>query len=242
MFGIKHFIWIIMCIMFTIVMDYIGVKRKMTLKEAGLIMSFICLLSESSKIMCNMIESSFGGMVLNPLALPFHLCSMMLFGVLYITFGKDGEFKDKLIDFVAVMGILGSIMAILIPTDGVEFTSILVYQCFVYHGGLLWFGTYLIIGGCARIDFASYKRNIVILLGLVLLMIYVNSILSVYGTNFMFLTRPPLEGLPIINLDHGWFVYFGTIVMIGLVVISLFYLLFMVINKRRRIHEEKSCD
>ena len=91
MFGIKHFIWIIMCIMFTIVMDYIGVKRKMTLKEAGLIMSFICLLSESSKIMCNMIESSFGGMVLNPLALPFHLCSMMLFGVLYITFGKDGE-------------------------------------------------------------------------------------------------------------------------------------------------------
>lgn len=139
MFGIKHFIWIIMCIMFTIVMDYIGVKRKMTLKEAGLIMSFICLLSESSKIMCNMIESSFGGMVLNPLALPFHLCSMMLFGVLYITFGKDGEFKDKLIDFVAVMGILGSIMAILIPTDGVElpqFWFISVLSIMVDYYGL----------------------------------------------------------------------------------------------------------
>lgn len=29
-------------------------------------------------------------------------------------------------------------------------------------------------------------------------MLYVNSILSVYGTNFMFLVRPPMENLPVI--------------------------------------------
>lgn len=232
MFSLKHFIWIGLCIGFVLMMDYISLKKKFSLKTAGYIMTVICGLSETSKIMSYMIESEYGGMVLDPLALPFHLCSMMLFGIIYITFGKDGDFKDKLMDFMGPMAILGSIMAIMIPTDGVEFNNILVYQGFIYHAGLLWFGTYLIIFKYAHMNLKTYFGNIGILLMLTLFNIYMNSILSIYGTNFMFLVRPPLEGLPLLNLNHGWYMYFVTVVLLALIIITIFYLPFILCKRK----------
>ena len=46
------------------------------------------------------------------------------------------------------------------------------------------------------------------LLSLVWAMIYVNSALSQYNTNFMYLVRPPMKNLPFLTLDYGWYVYF----------------------------------
>lgn len=132
MFSTEHFIWIGLCAAFVAGMLIFCIRKKVSLKVAGYVMSGICLCSESSKILSNMVESPQGGMYLDPAALPFHLCSLMLFGVLYITFGKEGRCKQRLIDFVAVMGTLGSICAILIPTNGTDFTTVLAYQCFVY--------------------------------------------------------------------------------------------------------------
>ena len=179
MFTSEHFIWIAICVAFVFVMILLGKKFSFSLKTAGYIMSVICFLSETSKIMCDMEIGSKGGRVLSPTSLPFHLCSLLLFAVLYITFGKEGKLKQTLIDFIAVMGTLGSICAILIPTNGTDFAKILAYQCFVYHGGLLWFSLYLIVSGRANLGRRSWGRNIIILLSLVLLNIYVNSALSV---------------------------------------------------------------
>ena len=55
--------------------------------RAGMVMTAICALSEVSKVLSNMVESPAGGMHLDPLCLPFHLCSLMIFVVLYLTFG-----------------------------------------------------------------------------------------------------------------------------------------------------------
>lgn len=207
---------------------------RLSLKCAGYIMTVICACSEVVRMVCGMVESPLGGMHLDPLCLPFHLCSMMLFAVLFITFGKDGKAKQTVIDFVVVMGTLGSICAILIPTDGTAFTTIAVYQGFVYHAGLLWFPLYMIIRKETHLNLSSYGKNVGILLMLVLIMLYVNSILSVYGTNFMFLVRPPMENLPVLNLNHGWYVYFLTIVAIGITVITLFHLPFILSERKCR--------
>lgn len=164
MFSTEHFIWIGLCAAFVAGMLIFCIRKKVSLKVAGYVMSGICLCSESSKILSNMVESPQGGMYLDPAALPFHLCSLMLFGVLYITFGKEGRCKQRLIDFVAVMGTLGSICAILIPTNGTDFTTVLAYQCFVYHGGLLWFSLYLILSGRAKLGLKAMGSNIGMLL------------------------------------------------------------------------------
>jgi hypothetical integral membrane protein (TIGR02206 family) len=228
MFTSEHFIWLGLSTVFIIGMLMFSVKKKLSLKTAGYIMTVICALSEISKIMDDMTDSEGGGMHLDPGSLPFHLCSLMLFGVLFITFGRDCKLKQTVIDFLAVAGVIGSLCALLIPTSGTNFAKLGAYQCFVYHAGLMWFALYLIISKKANLGLKTYCRNMIILLGLVLAMIYVNSVLSIYDTNFMYLVRPPMEDLPYLNLNGGWYAYFLRLVALGMAIISLFHLPFII--------------
>ena len=184
MFTLKHFIWIGICIIFIVVMLILSKKLKFSLKTASLIMSIICILSEVSKMMSDMQENEYGGMSLSPRSLPFHLCSLMIFVVFYIYLAKDSKLKQTLINFLSVIGTIGSFMAIMIPTNGVLFNEIGPYQCFVFHAGLMWFSIYLLMSKNAKLNLKVYITNISILAVLAFLMIYINGALSAYGTNF----------------------------------------------------------
>lgn len=234
MFTINHFIWIIICCAFIIVLLLLSKKLNFSLKTASLTMSIICIVSEVSKMMSDMIDNVDGGMSLSPKSLPFHLCSLLIFFVFFILLGKDGKLKQTLINFLSSVGIVGSILAILIPTTGVAFDEIAPYQDFIYHSGLIWFAIYLIMFKHAKLNFKAYITNISILLFLTFMMMYVNGALSAYGTNFFFLVRPPMDNLPIINMNHGWYVYFITIILSGLVLMTIFHLPFIIINKKKK--------
>ena len=135
MFTTKHFIWIGICILFILIMNHYAKKEDFTLQNACYFFMFICLLSETTKMMSDMIPSVHGGMHLNPQSLPFHICNILLFIAAYITFGKDGPLKQKMINFFAVVGTCGGIAAILIPTYGVEF-NVAMYinaSCIMQH-------------------------------------------------------------------------------------------------------------
>lgn len=240
MFTLEHIIWIILCAIFIIAMMIIAKYKNLDLKKAGLVMTVIALISEISKILSNMEDSIKGGMHLDPGSLPFHLCSLMIFVVIYITFAKENKLKKLLINFTSVMGVLGSFCAIMIPTNGTSFTSILAYQCFVYHAGLLWFSLYLIVSKNATFTFKTMLQNMLMLLILVIFNIYVNSALSVYDVNFMYLTRPPMENLPILNLDNGWYMYLLSLLLVGLLLTTIFQLPFVLININRMPKEIKT--
>ncbi len=234
MFTKEHFIWIGLCAAFITAMCIIAAKRRMGLKQAGVIMTVICAVSEVSKVMSGMIASPGGGMHLDPLNLPLHLCSLMIFAVLYITFAKESRFKRLLINFTAVMATLGSFCAIMIPTNGTDFGDILAYQCFVYHAGLMWFSLYLIFSGNAQIgSVRSFTENLGLLLALAFAMLYINGALSVYDTNFFYLTRPPMENLPYLNLERGWYTYFLRMLSLGTALIALFHLPFILRARKR---------
>ena len=236
MFTTEHFVWIGLCAAFVVGLCLLSVRRKFSLRLAGCIATAICILSEVSKIMGNMVESLAGGMHLDPLCLPFHLCSLMIFVVLYLTFGRDGRVRQVLVNFIAVMGTLGSVCAILIPTNGTDFTTLPAYQCFVYHAGLLWFSLYLILSGQARLgSLRTFGENIGILLALTFAMLYINGALAVYDTNFFYLTRPPMKNLPYLNLDHGWYAYFLRIIALGMVLLTLFHLPFFLRERKRSL-------
>ena len=242
MFTTEHFIWIAICAVFIAAMTVIGIKNKWSLKRAGRIMMVICVLSEVSKVMSSMIESPGGGRHLDPLSLPFHLCSLIILAVVYIVFGKEGKAKRLVINFVSVMGTVGSFLAIMIPTNGTDFSEVTSYQCFVYHAGLMWFAIYLIISGEAKFNFKSLLENTGVLVLLSFIMLYVNGALSVYDTNFFYLTRPPMENLPYLNLDKGWYVYFGRMLFLGILLMLLFHLPFIIKNRKSlSAAEQKSC-
>lgn len=233
MFSTEHFIWMGLCALFIAGLLFLSLKKRLSLKAAGTVMCVICIASETSKMMSDLTEGIEGGMVLAPSSLPFHLCSLLLFAVFFITLAKDSPARQTIIDFLSVAGIVGSICAILIPTNGTDFADIGAYQCFVYHAGLLWFALYLICAGHAHLGRRAFGRNLLLLLGLVLFNFYTNSILSAYGTNFMYLVRPPMENLPFLNLNHGWFVYFLHLVSLGCIIMLLFHLPFMIREARK---------
>ena len=233
MFTINHFLWLGLCAAAIAIGLWLAVKAKLTSKQAARVMAVISIASEISKIMSDMNDSDFGGMVLDPRSLPFHLCSMLIFAVFYLSLAKEGPRRDAVLSFTVPIGLLGGVCAMLIPTNGVNFLKIGPYQCYVYHAGLVWFGLYSLIAKQADLGKKAYVRNMLTLLMLSFLMIYVNGALSAYGTNFMYVRKPPMDGLPILNLDHGWYVYLLTLMALGAVLITLVHFPFMIREKRK---------
>lgn len=234
MFTTEHFIWIGLCASFIVIMCFVAKKYDFNLKQAGYIMCAICIISEVTKVMSGMTLTDDGGRYLEPNYLPFHLCSLMIFVIFYLTFAEENKRKQKMINFISVAGTLGSFCAIMIPTNGTDFTTSEAYQCFVYHGGLMWYSIYLIISKQADLgNIKTLRDNIITMLCLTFLTLYVNGAFSAYDTNFFFLTRPPMEGLPYLNLNMGWYVYFVRLVILGLFAISLFHLPFILKKNRK---------
>ena len=234
MFTRDHFIWLGLCALGIALGLAVADKKHISAKTAGTVMCAISVFSESCKMMTHMLPSPLGGFALDPKALPFHLCSMQIFIVFFITFAKPSPLREKVISFSVPAALLGGIMAMLIPTDGVDFRDPLAYQCFVFHAGLVWLALYFIRTRQVDMGRKAYGRNLLILLGLAGLMIYVNGALFAYGTNFMFLTRPPMEGLPILNLNHGWYGYFLSLAVLAVVLMTLAHLPFMLSERKEK--------
>ena len=242
MFTLNHFIWIALCFLFLILMIFLSKKLNFSLKTASLIMSIICILSEVSKMMSDMMDNVDGGMSLDPKSLPFHLCSLMIFVVFYIFLAPPSHLKQTLINFLSVIGTIGSFLAILIPTNGVAFNKIGPYQCFVFHSALMWFSIYLLLFKHAKLDLKAYIKNTSILIFLAFMMIYINGALSAYGTNFFYVVRPPMKNLPILNLNHGWYVYFITLLVLGLILMTAFHLPFIIKNMLRKEEAQNNIE
>ena len=81
-------------------------------------------------------------------------------------------------------------------------------------------------------------RNYAILIGILFLGIWINSILSVYDTNFLYVTRPPMEGLPYLSMAHGWYVYFVHYLLLAIILLFAFQYPFVLLCKKRNTKQE----
>ena len=233
MFTVNHFIWLGLCALAIILGLAAAEKKHIDSKTAGMVVSVISVLSETCKMMTHMLPSPEGGCALDPNALPFHLCSMQIFIVFYITFAKPSPTRDKVISFSVPAALLGGIMAMLIPTDGVDFRDPLAYQCFVYHAGLVWLALYFLRTKQVNMGRKAYVRNLLILLWLAGIAIYINGAFYAYSTNFMFVTRPPLEDLPYLNLNRGWYVYLLRLAALAVALMTALHLPFLLAERRK---------
>lgn len=176
-------------------------------------------------------NNEFLGTYLDSADLPFHLCSMHIFFVFALKFFfKNEQVKNIILSFLPPTLFLGGILAYLIPTVGTSFNIPQVYQYFLYHGYIIYFSLYLTMNKVIKLSFKTYINNFEILLSIVLIVLWVNSMLSDKGVNFMFLSRPPLNNLPILNLNHGWIVYFIHLVSLTIVLFTLYHLSFILKN------------
>jgi hypothetical protein len=178
--------------------------------------------------------------------LPFHLCSIQPIFILIVKLTKNEKLKDTLLKLIFPTATLGAFIAIIICTITVRWNNPQVYEYFFFHAFLVIFAISIVTKKQIEITWKSHLQTMGIMFLVFVASIWVNSVLSVTSvdpsdivlkssdidtyiyTNFFYSMKPPLDNLPLLNLDNGWFVYFITIVLIGLVAISLLQLPFII--------------
>ena len=232
MFSSNHLILLAACAVLIASATILSVRYRLSSQKVSAIFTVICVISEVTKDMVSMVPSEFGGCVLDHTAIPLHLCSLVVFVMLIIVLTKNETTRANLLSAVTVIGTVAPILALLIPTMGVAFNKVITYQYFIYHAALMWFALHHLITGQADLGLRAYKRNLAYLSLIIVLMLYVNSALSAYGTNYFYLRKPPVDGIPILNLDHGWYRYFVTLLLIGYGSLTLVHAPFIIREKR----------
>lgn len=249
-FGRNHFIFLgISAILIILGIIYIA-KSNITFNQILNIMIVIWICSEMIKIICNIELVSVDGKIVNGYLskgeLPFHLCSIQPIFILIARFSKRETLRNTAIQFMFPTCLVGATLSLALVTVDVSFANPQVYQYFIFHAALIIMAAGIVIKKVAPINLKSYFKTSTLLISLYIVSIWINSILSQTGstnledyTNFFYSSRPPLVGLPYLNLNHGWYVYFIHMVTIGIILMTIIHLPF-IIKEYRQKHNLKS--
>lgn len=228
MFSSGHFIWLgVVALM--IFAAFILIKRfKPSHRAVHKVITALLIVLKLFHLSLSMKESADGGLVINQTQLSFHLCSIQIYLVIFINFIKNEKILAKLKSFMVPCMLIGAAIALLIPTEGVDPAVPRVWQYMLIHGALVFYGLYLMLIEKVNLSLKAYLNNLQLLLAVVAVAFVMNSVLEQYKTNFLFLRKPPMENLPVLNLNHGWYVYFLTLALIACTLVLLVQLPFII--------------
>ena len=226
LFGTKHLILIVATLAIVAVGYYFS--RKLNFRQAAKTMLYIGIISEIIKIFYFIItnEETHGG-VLPKTDLPFHLCSIQILFTVILNISQNEKLKDMLISFMMPSCLVGGLAAVLIATySSRNGLFIITAQYFLYHAAIMIFALYLMTGKEYAPTLKRYFSCLKMLLIIMFVAIYVNSILydGVSDVNFMYVVNPPQENLPYLNKDGGWLSYIIRYAVLVLGAVTLFYI------------------
>jgi hypothetical protein len=239
MFTTSHFIWL-SAIAVLITLGLIAAKRfKLSNRAVGKAVMILLIVLKLFHMALSMKESEFGGYVLHQTQLSFHLCSIMIYTTVFVNIFAEKKIAKPLKSFMVPCLFIGAAMALLIPTEGTDPTVARVWQYMLIHGVLVFYGIYLATVEKVDLSFKAYLNNLKLLACVTLLGFLANSVLEQYETNFLFLRVPPMENLPILNLNNGWYAYILTYIIGVSVILGLIQLpIVLYFNKKRKEIEE----
>lgn len=243
LFGTKHKILIAVSLLL-IVGLYI-LSRKIKLDMVCRILFYVGIASEIVKIFYYIVanEEKYGG-VLPKTDLPFHLCSIQIIFIAIVNIAKSERLKRFIFSFMLPSCFFGGIAAILIATSSARSTWIITIQYFLYHIAISVFALRLFTDKELSFNIKDYFNCLKFLLGIMFFAIYINSILydGVSNINFMYVVKPPQDGLPYLNDDNGWLSYIikYAILVVGLV--TLTYIKPIIDAIRERVAKAKSTE
>ena len=238
MFSSGHFIWLGAIALLIAIALIAARKLKISDRTVGKVVMIVLIVLKLFHMSLSMKESEFGGYVLNQTQLSFHLCSIMIYTVIFTNMIKNEKIVKVLKSFMVPCLFIGAAMALLIPTEGVDPLRPRVWQYMLIHGVLVFYGIYLAAVEKVDLSFKAYFNNLKLLLGVTLIAFLMNSVLEQYETNFLFLRVPPMDNLPILNLDNGWFAYFLALTAIACILMFAVQLPFMLLGAKRAKKEK----
>lgn len=249
MFSRNHLIWLGISLPVIALALYSLVRNKLPLKKVLRVCCILAVLSEYIKVFSSvemLPMSAAEGLFpyLNPGHFPFHLCSIQIPLIFYVSFARPSETRDTVLAFMYPTCVAGAFLALLLPsifTNSIDvsqaFTHPLAYQYFLWHCALIILGFYIPVSGEVKLTKKRWAVTCAGMIGLAFLSIYINSACSSpvyadgkavgldYVTNFFFTMRTPI-GLSL-NTKGQWILYYLIIHLLSAAVISLLYLPFM---------------
>ena len=246
MFTWRHLLWLVICICATTAIVYEYRKRRPTLDRVLTTALIVAVMSEIAKMVgvIEMVPSQGGELLLPYLPLnhlPLHFCSIQIILIAVAKYMKNEKRREKLLAFVAPTGVLGGIMALLMPSIfttsiSVEqaFTSLISYQFFIFHTMLISLGLIIAISGEIEWSMKHYRSSLFLVYMLGLISVYLNSILASptyvdgklvsvdFWTNFFFTYQNPV-GIKLTELWQ-WYLYLLIIMALAALLLYLFYL------------------
>lgn len=233
MFTSKHILFLILAIVYIIILLLFTRNKGIGFNVKSFL--YIGIISETIKVFYYIVTND-NGNYLPQTDLPFHLCSIQILFLFILTFSNNVKVNRLLLAFMIPTGIFGGIAALLIPTSSsINGLIILTIQYFFYHATLIVFSINIMRQKELEFTIKDVFNVLKFLAFLGFIAIYINSILGrESNVNFMYVVRPPMDGLPIINLDHGYIAY---IIKYGLVAVTLVFvsfsnIIFKTIKKR----------
>ena len=238
MFEPLHFVWLAISAILITVGVILAVKKNLSLNGALTIFCVICVLSEVVKIFYVLIRKErflfkdngeFLGAYIKETDLPFHLCSMQIIFSFIARFAKSEKVKNFCITFMIPTGLIGALAALFIITVPTVFTNVRTYQYVLYHAGLVWISIVLIFKKKERLDLKAFFKVIVGLFVAAIFAIYINGLTQ--NTNFLYVSAPPMEGLPVLNMNNGYLCYFLSYMGVAVLLLLIFFLPFIIYYK-----------
>ena len=243
MFTWRHFLWLGICLVLSIIGLHIMKKRNLPISKALTSACIAAILSEIIKVFSTieMVPSADGSLIFPYLPmnhLPLHLCSIQIPLIFYARFTDNEKGRENVLSFMYPSCFLGGIMALAMPsifqtTIKVEqaFTHPMAYQFFLYHIMLVTLGLYIAISGHIKWERRHLVNTYLFTYTLSFLSLYTNSmfaspvyeggkLISVeFWPNFFFTYNNPL-GLKI-TTETGWRIYLLIILTVSALLIFL---------------------
>lgn len=220
MFSEKHIIFLVLTFAFIIIV--LSLTKKKSISFAVQWFLVIGIISETIKVFYY-ISTNDNGNYLPATDLPFHLCSIQIIFLFILHMSENQKIKRLLLAFMIPTGLFGGIAALMIPTSSsINGLLILSIQYFFYHATLIAFSVHILRQ--REIEFSVKDvMNVLKLLAFIGFMaIYINGILGPdTNVNFMYVVRPPMDGLPLLNLNQGYIMYIVKYALLSCVLVSL---------------------
>lgn len=227
LFGTVHLISLAICLPIIILSIFISKKIKLATVIKILLIGGI--ISETIKVFFYVIHNidKFDGWGYLPKGdLPFHLCSIQIILIIILYFSKNENLKKLLMSFMLPTCLIGGFAALLIATYSSRNFPIITIQYFGFHTMIVCFAIFLLRTNEVEFTVKDYIHSLVMLFACFFVAIYLNSWIrdGDNSVNFMYVSGPPQEGLPYLNLNQGWFVYILRYFALALLCDTLVYI------------------
>ena len=199
----------------------IGFKRKVI--WGGAILAMLCEIERLIFFMRNVGD----GFRLPANNIPINHCPFQVVLLFILAMFEAPEKHKKLLSFMFPIMVGGGFIGMLLPGEALRahgLSDFATYRYFFYHAMVICMGLYFYLSKPFEYKLKNYFMGLFFCFCTLFVGVWLNGFFGWDNeVNFMFVVRPPVAGLPILNFRNGWPGYMLDMLGIGFVLITSCY-------------------